>query len=56
MAEQVDLREQLLNGLIDEVVTQGKSADDLLGENGIVKQLTKRVLGRMLWAEVTDRL
>ena len=56
MAKQEEVREHLLNELIDELVEDCKSAEDLLGENGIVKQLTKRVLERMLQAEMTDHL
>ena len=56
MANQEEVREDLLNELIDELVEDCKSAEDLLGENGIVKQLTKRVLERMLQAEMTDHL
>ncbi|MDP6736962.1 MAG: IS256 family transposase [Nitrospinaceae bacterium] len=56
MAEPEEVRDQLLNELVDELVEDCKSAEDLLGENGIVKQLTKRVLERMLQAEMTDHL
>ena len=56
MANQEEVREDLLNELIDELVEDCKSAEDLLGENGIVKQLMKRVLERMLQAEMTDHL
>jgi len=41
---------------IDELVKDCKTADDVLGDNGIVKQLTKRLLERMLSTELTTHL
>lgn len=56
MAKQNTVREQLLDELLDEVSEDCKSAEDLLGENGIIKQLTSRLLSRMLQAEMNDHL
>ena len=42
--------------LIDQLLTDYKSPDDVLGENGILKQLTKAVLERAMQAELTDHL
>lgn len=41
---------------IDELIKDCQNADDILGSNGIVKQLTKRLLERMLDAELTNHL
>ena len=41
---------------IDELVKDCKTAEDVLGDNGVVKQLTKRLLERMLNAELTTHL
>lgn len=56
MANQDTIREQLLDELLDELSEDCKSAEDLLGEQGIIKQLTSRILGRMLQAEMSDHL
>ena len=41
---------------IDELVKKCKTADDVFGDAGIVKELTKRLLERMLDAELTTHL
>jgi len=41
---------------IDELVKNCKTADDVVGSGGIVKELTKRLLERMLDAELTTHL
>lgn len=56
MAKKDAVRQQLLDELIDELAEDCQSAEDLLGNNGIIKQLTSRLLGRMLEAEMTDHL
>lgn len=56
MANKEKDREALLDELVDDLVDDGKRAEDLLGENGILKQLTKRVLERMLEDEMADHL
>jgi len=38
---------------IDELKKDCKSADDIVGSGGMVKELTKRLLERMLDAELT---
>jgi putative transposase len=40
---------------IDELKKDCKSADDIVGSGGMVKELTKRLLERMLDAELTTR-
>ena len=42
--------------LIDELLTEYKKPEDIIGENGLLKQLTKAVLERALEAEMTDHL
>src|SRR5512140_2530107 len=41
--------------LIDELI-KGKSPEEILGKNGLLKQLTKRLAERALQAEMTDHL
>lgn len=47
---------KLTDSLIDELVKNCKTADDVLGDNGVVKEITKRLLERMLSAELTTHL
>ena len=42
--------------LLDELLKDGKTPEDLLGNNGVLKQLTKELMERMLEAEMTDHL
>jgi putative transposase len=42
------------NKLIDQVLTDYKKPEDIIGENGLLKELTKAILGRALAAETTD--
>ena len=49
-------RDALLNELADELFDDSKRAEDLLGENGIIKQRTKTVLKCMLEAEMVDQV
>lgn len=44
------------NDLLDELLKDYKNPEDLLGKNGIVKQLTKDLIERALAAELTDHL
>lgn len=44
------------DSFIDELVKNCKTADDVVGSNGIVKELTKRLLERILDAELTTHL
>ncbi|MEI6349443.1 MAG: IS256 family transposase [Candidatus Berkelbacteria bacterium] len=47
---------KLTDSLIDELVKNCKTAEDVLGDNGVVKEITKRLLERMLSAELTTHL
>src|ERR1700681_46688 len=42
--------------LIDELLTDYKKPEDIIGENGLLKELTKAILQRALEAEMTDHL
>ena len=44
------------NELIDELLMSYKKPEDLIGENGLLKQLTKAVLERALQAEMAEHL
>jgi len=42
--------------LLDQLIAGYKKPEDLIGENGLLKQLTKRLLERAMQAEMTDHL
>ena len=42
--------------LIDKLLADYKKPEDIIGENGLLKQLTKAVLDRAMQAEMTDHL
>jgi putative transposase len=42
--------------LIDQLLTNYKKPEDIIGENGLLKELTKAILERALNAEMTDHL
>ena len=42
--------------LIDQLLKDHKKPEDVLGENGLLKQLTKAVLEGALQAEMTEHL
>lgn len=44
------------NELLDQLIAGYKTPDDLIGENGLLKQLTKALLERAMQAEMTDHL
>jgi putative transposase len=44
------------NELIDELLKDYKKPEDLIGENGLLKQLTKRLLERAMAAELTEHV
>jgi putative transposase len=52
MAIQEDVREDL----IDELLGNTKTAEDLFGKEGLLKKLTKRLMERLLEAEMTNPL
>lgn len=42
--------------LLDELLKDGKTAADIFGRDGLLKQLTKRLVERALKGELTDHL
>ena len=46
----------LSNDLIDQLLSGYKKPEDLIGENGLLKQLTKALIERALQAEMTEHL
>src|SRR5437016_12574802 len=42
--------------LIDQLLSEYKKPEDIIGENGLLKELTKAILERALQAELTDHL
>jgi len=44
------------NKLIDQLLADYKRPEDIIGENGLPKQLTKAILERALGAEMTEHL
>ena len=44
------------NKLIDQLLADYKRPEDIIGENGLLKQLTKAILERALGAEMTEHL
>src|SRR6202050_1256736 len=44
------------NTLIDQLLTNYKKPEDIIAENGLLKELTKAILERSLAAEMTDHL
>jgi putative transposase len=44
------------NKLIDNLLKDYKTPEEILGDNGLLKQLTKAVLERAMQAELTEHL
>ncbi len=42
--------------LLDELLKECENPEELLGQNGLIKELTKGLVERMLHAEMTDHL
>ncbi|HEY0348634.1 MAG TPA: IS256 family transposase, partial [Pyrinomonadaceae bacterium] len=49
-------RESIDNELIDNLLKNYKKPEDLIGENGLLKQLTKQLLERAMAAEMTEHV
>ena len=49
-------RKALSNEIIDSLLLDYKKPEDLIGENGLLKQLTKVLIERALQAEMTEHL
>jgi putative transposase len=52
----VDLRDQLPDELIDELLAGARSAEEIAGPGGLLGQLTKRLVERAMEVELTDHL
>jgi transposase-like protein len=55
MAEEDELDEQELNALLDRLI-EGKRPDEILGQTGVVGDLTRRLVERVLDGEMTAHL
>src|ERR1044072_7828530 len=49
-------KETIDNELIDDLLKNYKKPEDLIGENGLLKQLTKQLLERAMAAEMTEHV
>jgi len=56
MDTQKTTEKELLNSLLDQLLKNYKKPEDILGEQGLLKRLSKAVLERALGAELTDHL
>ena len=56
METQKPTEKELLDRLLDQLVKDYKKPEDILGEQGLLKRLSKAVLERALGAELTDHL
>ena len=56
MDTQNPTEKQLLDGLLDQLLKNYKKPEDNLGEQGLLKRLSKAVLERALGAEPTEHL
>jgi hypothetical protein len=56
MDTQNGTEQELQNRLLDELLKSYKKPEDILGEQGLLKQLTKALLERALGAELTEHL
>jgi putative transposase len=56
MDAQKPTKKELLDGLLDQLLKDYKKPEDILGEEGLLKQFSKAVLERALGAELTEHL
>jgi putative transposase len=52
----MEIKEPIKKELLDELLKDYKKPEDILGENGLLKQFTKAILERALGAELTQHL
>ena len=50
------MKTEIRKELLDELIKDYKKPEDLIGETGLLKQLTKALMERALGAELTDHL
>ncbi len=51
-----DLRRQLPDDLVDELLAGAKAEEEIVGPGGLLAQLTRRLVERALEVELTDHL
>jgi putative transposase len=56
MDTQNPTEKELLDGLLDKLLKDYKKPEDILGERGLLKRLSKAILERALGSELTDHL
>lgn len=56
MDTQNPTEKELLDGLLDKLLKDYKKPEDILGEQGLLKRLSKAILERALGSELTDHL
>ncbi|HET7102378.1 MAG TPA: IS256 family transposase [Terriglobia bacterium] len=56
MDAQTPTEKELLDGLLDQLLKNYKKPEEILGEQGLLKRLSKAVLERALGGELTDHL
>ena len=56
MDTQIPTEKELLDGLLDQLLKNYKKPEDILGEQGLLKRLSKAVLERALGGELTEHL
>src|SRR5258706_10753948 len=56
MNKQKPTKEELLGALLNELLKDYKKPEDVLGEKGLLRQLTKAIVERALGAELTGHL
>ncbi|MCA9619398.1 MAG: hypothetical protein KC731_10250, partial [Myxococcales bacterium] len=49
-------RKPIRRELLDELLADYKSPDDLIGENGLLKELTRALVSRAMSAEMSEHL
>src|SRR5579859_5628525 len=52
----LELREQLSDEVIDQLLTGARTEEEIVGPGGVLAQLTKRLVERALHAELTEHL
>jgi putative transposase len=56
MTKNNKMTEIIDNELIDKLLKDYRKPEDIIGENGLLKQLTKRLLERAMSAEMTEHV
>ena len=51
-----ELRERLLDGMIDELIAGKRGEREILGQNGVLGEITRRMVQRALEEELTEHL